>query len=54
MASVFAAKQNVFMFNVHASGGKKMMSKVVKEVKSVNPDNIVIGVTVLQVFLLKM
>ena len=47
MASVFAAKQNVFMFNVHASGGKKMMSKVVEEVKSVNPDNIVIGVTVL-------
>ena len=45
MASVFAAKQNVFMFNVHASGGKKMMSKVVEEVKSVNPDNIVIGVT---------
>ena len=47
MASVFAAKQNVFMFNVHASGGRKMMSKVVEEVKAVNPENIVIGVTVL-------
>ncbi len=23
MASVFATKQNVFMFNVHASGGRK-------------------------------
>ena len=47
MASVFAAKQDVFMFNVHASGGRKMMSKVVEEVKKVNPNNVVIGVTVL-------
>ena len=38
MASVFAAKQDVFMFNVHASGGRKMMSKVVEEVKKVNPN----------------
>ena len=47
MASVFAAKQDVFMFNVHASGGRKMMSKVVEEVKKVNPNNVVIGVTVI-------
>ncbi|MGL4393371.1 MAG: orotidine 5'-phosphate decarboxylase / HUMPS family protein, partial [Fusobacteriaceae bacterium] len=25
MASIFAAKQKCFMFNIHASGGKKMM-----------------------------
>ena len=47
MASVFAAKQNVFMFNVHASGGKKMMKKVVEESKKVNLDNLIIGVTIL-------
>ena len=47
MASVFAAKQNVFMFNVHASGGKKMMKKVVEESKKVNGDNLIIGVTIL-------
>ena len=47
MASVFAAKQNVFMFNVHASGGRKMMTKVAEEVKKINQDNLVIGVTVL-------
>lgn len=47
MASVFAAKQNVFMFNVHASGGTKMMKKVVEESKKINPDNLIIGVTVL-------
>lgn len=27
MASVFAAKEEVAMFNVHASGGKKMMKR---------------------------
>lgn len=47
MASIFAAKQNVFMFNVHASGGKKMMTKVAQETKRVNENNLVIGVTVL-------
>ena len=47
MASVFAAKQNVFMFNVHASGGTKMMKKVVEESKKINPNNLIIGVTVL-------
>lgn len=47
MESVFAAKQNVFMFNVHASGGKKMMKKVVEESKKVNGDNLIIGVTIL-------
>ena len=43
----YLASKGKKIFNVHASGGKKMMSKVVEEVKSVNPDNIVIGVTVL-------
>lgn len=47
MASLFAAKQNVFMFNVHISGGKKMIEYVVNEVKKINSANIIIGVTVL-------
>lgn len=47
MASIFAAKKNVFMFNVHCSGGRKMMSKVSEEVKKVNQENLVIGVTIL-------
>lgn len=50
MASVFAAKQKVFMFNVHASGGKKMMATVANEVKKINDENLVIGVTVLTSF----
>lgn len=47
MASVFAAKENVFMFNVHATGGKKMMSKVVEEAKKINEKSLLIAVTIL-------
>ncbi|MDR3259421.1 MAG: orotidine-5'-phosphate decarboxylase [Fusobacteriaceae bacterium] len=47
MASVFAAKQKVFMYNVHASGGKKMMKKVAEDVYEIDPNALVIGVTVL-------
>ena len=36
MASLFAAKQNIFMFNVHTSGGKRMMEKTVEEIKKIN------------------
>lgn len=50
MASIFAAKQKVFMFNVHSSGGKTMMESVVKKSKEVNPEILVIGVTVLTSF----
>ncbi|MGL4403248.1 MAG: orotidine-5'-phosphate decarboxylase [Fusobacteriaceae bacterium] len=50
MASLFAAKEKCFMFNVHASGGKTMMSKVAKAVKEVNSEVKVIGVTVLTSF----
>ncbi|MGL6098091.1 MAG: orotidine-5'-phosphate decarboxylase [Fusobacteriaceae bacterium] len=50
MASLFAAKEKCFMFNVHASGGKTMMSKVAKAVKEVNNEVKVIGVTVLTSF----
>lgn len=50
MASVFAAKQDVDMFNVHASGGKKMMKKVMEEVKKEKEDAMVIAVTVLTSF----
>jgi len=47
MAALFAANQDIFMFNVHASGGAKMMKKVAVEVNKVAPNSIVIGVTVL-------
>lgn len=50
MASLFAAKQNVFMFNVHASGGRTMMESVVKRVKEINPETLSIAVTVLTSF----
>lgn len=50
MASLFAAKQKVKMFNVHCSGGKKMMSRVATEVKVLNPETITLGVTVLTSF----
>lgn len=50
MASLFAAKQNVFMFNVHASGGRTMMESVVKRVKEINPEILSIAVTVLTSF----
>lgn len=47
MASLFAAKQNIFMFNIHTSGGKKMMEKSAEEIKKLNKNNLIIGVTVL-------
>ncbi|MDR1832776.1 MAG: orotidine-5'-phosphate decarboxylase [Fusobacteriaceae bacterium] len=46
-AAVFAANQDVFMFNVHAGGGKKMMKTVAEEVRKVNPKTLLIAVTVL-------
>jgi len=50
MASLFAAKQNVFMFNVHASGGRVMMESVAKRVKEINPEILSIAVTILTSF----
>ena len=50
MASLFAAKQKCFMFNVHASGGKKMMETVASKVKEFNSDVLVIAVTILTSF----
>lgn len=50
MASLFAAKRNVFMFNVHASGGKAMMASVAKGVKEINPEMLSIAVTILTSF----
>lgn len=47
MASVFASKENVFMYNVHATGGKKMMSKVVDEVRKIDEKSLLIAVTIL-------
>lgn len=52
MAAVEAARLGVWMFNVHASGGREMMTRTVAEVKEVcRRDNLdiplVIGVTVL-------
>lgn len=47
MASIFAAKENVFMYNVHASGGKKMMKKVCEEVRKINKNSLLIAVTIL-------
>lgn len=50
MASLFAARQNVKMFNVHAAGGKKMMERIAKEVEALNPETITLAVTVLTSF----
>ncbi|MGL5051914.1 MAG: orotidine-5'-phosphate decarboxylase [Fusobacteriaceae bacterium] len=50
MASLFAAKEKCFMFNVHASGGKKMMSSVAEKVKALNSEVLTIAVTVLTSF----
>lgn len=50
MASLFAAKEKCFMFNVHASGGRKMMSSVASKVKEFNKEVLVIAVTVLTSF----
>lgn len=47
MASIFASKEKCFMFNIHGSGGKKMMKTVVEKVKEINKDVLVIAVTVL-------
>lgn len=50
MAAIFAAKKDVFMFNVHATGGKKMMTKVVEEVRKINNSSLLIAVTILTSF----
>jgi len=50
MASLFAAKQDVFMFNVHAGGGKKMMTSVADMLKEQGCNSIAIAVTVLTSF----
>lgn len=47
MASIFGAKEKCFMFNVHASGGKKMMKAVNEKVREINKEVLIIGVTVL-------
>lgn len=50
MASLFAVKNNIDIFNVHASGGREMMKKVVSEVKKIKKDTLCIAVTVLTSF----
>jgi len=50
MASMFAAKQEVFMFNVHAGGGPTMMKKVADMLEDKNSDSIAIAVTILTSF----
>lgn len=50
MASIFAAKENVLMFNVHAGGGRKMMESIAKEVKAINKETLAIAVTILTSF----
>ena len=50
MASIFAAKKNIAIFNVHSGGGKEMMNSVVKAVKNINPETMIIGVTILTSF----
>ncbi|MGL4392410.1 MAG: orotidine-5'-phosphate decarboxylase, partial [Fusobacteriaceae bacterium] len=50
MASIFAAKQKCFMFNIHASGGKKMMKSVAEKVREINKDVSIISVTILTSF----
>lgn len=47
MASLFVAKKNLQMFNIHISGGRTMMKHVVEEVKKVNKNSLIIGVTIL-------
>jgi orotidine-5'-phosphate decarboxylase len=50
MASMFANKQEVFMFNVHAGGGPTMMNTVANMLKETHSDSIAIAVTVLTSF----
>ncbi|MCS5420229.1 MULTISPECIES: orotidine-5'-phosphate decarboxylase [Psychrilyobacter] len=50
MASMFANKQEVFMFNVHAGGGPTMMRSVADMLKENSSDSIAIAVTVLTSF----
>lgn len=50
MASMFANKQEVFMFNVHAGGGPTMMRSVAEMLKENNSDSIAIAVTILTSF----
>lgn len=47
MASIFAAKEKCFMFNIHASGGKKMMKTVCDNVRAFNNETLIIAVTIL-------
>ncbi len=50
MASMFANKQDVFMFNVHAGGGPTMMKSVADMLKTSNSNSIAIAVTILTSF----
>ncbi len=50
MASLFAIKEKVFMFNVHCSIGVTAMEKVVTTIKTSNSNSLCIGVTVLTSF----
>ena len=50
MASMFANKQEVFMFNVHAGGGPTMMRSVANMLKENGSDSIAIAVTILTSF----
>ena len=46
-SSLAAAELGVWMINVHSSGGRDMMSKVVRKIKENNHDTLVTGVTIL-------
>ncbi|MCK5780135.1 MAG: orotidine-5'-phosphate decarboxylase [Psychrilyobacter sp.] len=50
MASLFAHKKEVFMFNIHAGGGPTMMRTVAKMLEENNSDSLVIAVTILTSF----
>ncbi len=50
MASRFAVDKGVFMFNVHASGGKKMMGNVSRMIEETGSKSIAIAVTILTSF----
>lgn len=47
MASLFASKKNILMFNLHISGGVKMIEACVNILKTTNSSSKLIGVTVL-------
>jgi orotidine-5'-phosphate decarboxylase len=46
-AVLAAAELNIFMLNVHASGGRKMMKQAAQEIKKAKNPPVLIGVTVL-------